>query len=69
MIHDLVAALRFLGTHLRPILPESSVTLLAALGGSADDVTIDVPWGTGVAGATVTKPPALFPRKEEQAPG
>ncbi len=69
VIYDLVAALRFLGTHLRPILPGSSTTMLAALGGTDDGVTIDVPWGTDVAGAMVTKPPALFPRKEEQAPG
>jgi methionyl-tRNA synthetase len=65
VIFDLVAALRFLGTRLRPILPSSSETLLESLGGGGDDVRIDVEWGTGVAGARVTKPPALFPRKDD----
>jgi len=65
VIFDLVAALRFIGTRLRPILPRSSELLLESLGGAAADARVDVEWGTDVAGARVTKPAALFPRKEE----
>jgi methionyl-tRNA synthetase len=65
VIFELVATLRFLGARLRPILPRSSEQLLAALGAAGDGVDVDVEWGAGVAGAQVTKPAALFPRKEE----
>lgn len=65
VIFEMVCALRFLATHLRPVLPHSSEVLLSILGGDPDGVRIDVQWGAHVAGSQVERPPALFPRKEE----
>ncbi len=68
VLFELACALQFLATHLRPVLPRSSEHLLSLLGGPNDGVQIDVPWGIGLAGAQITKPPALFPRKDELVP-
>jgi methionyl-tRNA synthetase len=66
VIFELVSAVKFLGTALLPVLPLASERILSVIQapeGSAPEAT----WGSGVAGALVSKPPALFPRKEELA--
>jgi methionyl-tRNA synthetase len=68
VLFELVSALRFIATHLRPVLPESSELLLAAIGGHHDGVNVDEAWAEHVAGSHLERPPSLFPRKEELVP-
>jgi len=66
VMFELVCAVQFLGTFVRPVLPlaaERILSVIQAQDGAAPGAT----WGSGIAGAQVSKPPALFPRKEEPA--
>ncbi|MFY1690027.1 methionine--tRNA ligase [Plantactinospora sp. WMMB782] len=61
-LHHLVAAVRQLGTLVSPFLPGPGAAILAAVGSSPAPVPPAAAWLDGVAGTTVSKPPALFPR-------
>ncbi|MFY1671418.1 methionine--tRNA ligase [Plantactinospora sp. WMMB334] len=61
-LHHLAAAVRQLGYAVGPFLPRAGTRILATLGATESDVPGAGDWLDGVAGRTVTKPEALFPR-------
>ena len=68
VLHHLIATLRQLGALIGPFLPAPSAAVLSAIGADGAPVPAPERWLEDLAGRTVRKPAALFPRIEEPRP-
>jgi methionyl-tRNA synthetase len=63
-LYHLVGIVRQLGRMVLPFIPDAGAAALRTLGADATTVPAADRWGDGLAGATVIRSPALFPRIE-----
>lgn len=63
-LHHLVATIRHLGGLMLPFLPDAAARILEAVGEESRMLPDAAAWTEGIAGRTVAKPDAIFPRLE-----